>query len=198
MTDFGENTRPSPHSSRQVVWQGRHLNMAVRGRWEFAERRAISGIVGIVAVTDDGKLLLTEQYRPPVDARVIELPAGLAGDAPGREGESLETAARRELLEETGYEARRLRRLCRGTSSAGICDEVVTLFLATGLEKRGQGGGDDAEVILVHEVPVDGIEPWLQEQEKRGVVVDLKVHAALRFCHSAAPPDGGEEHGDTD
>src|SRR4051812_22417920 len=92
----------------KTLCDGKHIRLVQKGKWEFVERKKVSGIVGIVAVTDDGKLILVEQFRPPVNKRVIEIPAGLAGDVAGREEESLETAARRELLEETGYEAREM------------------------------------------------------------------------------------------
>jgi ADP-ribose pyrophosphatase len=94
-----------------VVAAGKYIELVRQNGWEFARRKGISGIVGIIAVTDDRKLVLVEQHRPPVGARVIELPAGLAGDAKGHEKEDLADAARRELLEETGYVARRMERL---------------------------------------------------------------------------------------
>jgi ADP-ribose pyrophosphatase len=171
---------------RRIVWQGRHLQVATRGRWEFADRVGVTGIVGIVAVTDEGRLVLTEQYRPPVDRCVIELPAGLVGDVAGQEGEDLEAAARRELLEETGYEAARMDRLCQGAASAGITSEVITIFLATGLRKVARGGGDATEKIAVHEVPVADLFPWLHEQEAKGTLVDLKVYAASVFAGNQA------------
>ena len=83
----------------KVVTSGKYVNLATRAGWEFVERKNICGIVGIVAVTDAGKLLLIEQYRPPMDKVVFELPAGLAGDIKGSESEDLAIAARRELLE---------------------------------------------------------------------------------------------------
>ena len=88
---------------REVIAATRHLQLVRRGGWEYVERPNVTGIVVIVPVTRDGELVLIEQYRVPVDRPVIELPAGLAGDVPGTEGERLEAAARRELLEETGY-----------------------------------------------------------------------------------------------
>src|SRR5205085_12602765 len=89
-----------------VLYDGKHIQLVRRDRWEYARRKNLTGIVAIVAVTGDGKLILVEQYRPPVGARGIELPAGLAGDAAGEESEALAAAARRELLQETGYGAR--------------------------------------------------------------------------------------------
>src|SRR5829696_410163 len=91
----------------RTVWAGRHLSVLARGTWEYASRNTRRPAVGIVAVTDDGKVLLVEQRRPPVNRNVIELPAGLAGDIAGAEHESLLEAAQRELLEETGYTASR-------------------------------------------------------------------------------------------
>ncbi len=88
-----------------TLHQGKHLRMRRRGSWEFAERCTASGVVTIVPVTVDDQLLFTEQFRSPVGKPVIEFPAGLAGDIRGAEQESLMGAARRELLEETGYEA---------------------------------------------------------------------------------------------
>lgn len=87
---------------KRIVWQGKHLQAVLRDGYECIERRSIKGIVGIIAITDDRRLLLVEQFRPPVQARVIELPAGLAGDTAEAKDETLESAARRELLEETG------------------------------------------------------------------------------------------------
>src|SRR5947207_3295875 len=144
-----------------VKCDGKHVQLVARGHWEFARRKNVSGIVGIVAITDDGKMILVEQDRPPVGKRVIEIPAGLAGDVESSRTEELAEAAKRELLEETGYEAANMQRLADGTTSAGITDEVITLFRATGLKKISAGGGDESETIDVHEVPVEHVESWL-------------------------------------
>ena len=76
-----------------------------------------------------------------------------------------------------------MQRLADGTTSAGITDEVITLFRATGLKKISAGGGDESETIDVHEVPVEHVESWLDERVRRdGVLVALKVYAALYFA----------------
>lgn len=169
-------------SDRQIVTRGRYASFVRRAGWEYVERTNISGIVGIVAVTDERKIVLVEQYRPPMDKIVIELPAGLAGDVAGHETEALELAARRELLEETGYEAREMMRLVDGASSAGITDEVVTLFRAIGLRKTGRGGGEGAEQITVLEIPLDGVLDWLLDRCRGGAAVDMKVFSGLYFA----------------
>lgn len=168
--------------SDEIVWQGKHLQVVLRGTYECVQRRNIRGIVGIIAVTDDGKLLLVEQYRPPVQARVIELPAGLVGDHPDSASESVELAARRELLEETGYDAREFIPVAYGAASAGLSDELIHLVLARGLTKVGSGGGDEHEDIAVREVPLEGLTQWLLQRQAEGMVVDLKVYAAMAFC----------------
>src|SRR5271170_4183678 len=107
-----------------VQWEGKFLRVLKSGRWEYADRVNSNGAVVIVPVTDDGKLVLIEQYRIPVGQRVIELPAGLAGDLPDAETEAMATAARRELLEETGYEAAEITMLMFGPPSAGLASEI--------------------------------------------------------------------------
>ncbi len=161
--------------------RGRHLSLFSIGGWEYAERNAPSGIVAIVAVTPEGKLLLTEQYRPPVRARVIELPAGLAGDTAEFDGESLAKAARRELLEETGYVCRGMKRLVGGPISAGFGTEILTFFRATGLKRVADGGGDASEEIVVHEVPVARVESWLRSREREGILIDPKLFVGMYY-----------------
>lgn len=163
----------------EILGQGRFLRLVRRGRWEYCQRRNISGIVVIVAVTDARELVLVEQERPAVRARVIELPAGLAGDGGA---ESLDVAARRELLEETGYQADRWERLCEVVPSPGLTSEVVTFYRASGLKKGGPGGGDETEQIVVHVVPLKGAEAWLRARAAAGFLIDEKVYAGLYFA----------------
>ncbi len=156
-----------------------YLRLISRGNWSFVQRTTGIGVVAIVAVTDDESLILVEQYRPPVAGTVIELPAGIAGDLPDDPLEELQTAAQRELLEETGYEAAHLRELVTLASSAGLTDECVTLFLAEKLEKVGPGGGDESEDITVHTIPIASIDDWLAGAVRRGALIDSRVYGAL-------------------
>lgn len=165
----------------EVVAEGRFVRLARRGTWEYAERFGIGGIVAIAALTPEGRIVLVEQYRIPVGARVVELPAGLAGDTPEHAGEPLETAARRELLEETGWAAGSLERLGEGPPSAGLTSERIAFFRARDLRREGAGGGDSSEDIEVHEVSLEGIDAWLAERERQGRLVDPKVYTGLYF-----------------
>ncbi|HOB76637.1 MAG TPA: NUDIX hydrolase [Phycisphaerae bacterium] len=163
----------------RILYEGKYLNLVARGKWEFVRRTGSNGVVGILAVTDEGRLILVEQYRPPIARPSIELPAGLVGDVAGASDESLMTAARRELFEETGYEAAEMIELAEGVSSAGMSDEMVTLMLARGLKKNGRGGGDASEKITVHEVPVGEVHAFLQQQARAGKALDFKIYAGL-------------------
>ena len=164
-----------------IVAEGKYLRLVRAGNWEYAERCTVAGAVVIVAVTPGQKVLLTEQYRVPVDARVIELPAGLVGDLPEQADEEWAVAARRELLEETGYAARSMKKVAGGPISAGFGNELIEIFLATGLTKEHDGGGVDGEDIVVHEVPLATASAWLKRKARSGVLVDPKVYAGLYF-----------------
>lgn len=170
----------------ETLFAGRFLHLCRAGRWEYVHRPGITGLVVIIAVTDEGGLVLTEQFRPPMRARVIELPAGLAGDVPGQDAESLEVAAHRELLEETGYDAGLVRLLTEGPPSPGASNEFVSFFLAQQLRKVGDGGGDQSEDIVTHVVPLDDVAGWLEDVRRGGCVqVDPKTYAGLYFALQA-------------
>ena len=122
-------------NSTQTIAEGRYLGLYERDGWEFTERPNAEGVVGILALTPGNELVLVEQFRRPVQAPVIEIPAGLVGDEEGHLGESLAGTARRELLEETGYEAQSMELLLSTPTSAGMTPEITHLFLARGLQK---------------------------------------------------------------
>jgi ADP-ribose pyrophosphatase len=181
--------RPFSKSTEEViVHEGRFLILKKRGHWEYVSRRKASGIVAILAITHENKMLLVEQFRPPVNRRVIELPAGLAGDLEGSETEAFADAAQRELLEETGYLAKRMELLGDGPSSAGLCTEIITLFHAHNLQRVSEGGGDETESIMVHEIELSNLNEWLQRRRDEGCLVDFKIFAAMTMAKQSLFP----------
>jgi len=180
---------------RRVLGEGRFVRLVVEGHWEWTERLNISGAVMIAALTEARELVLVEQYRIPLHTRVIELPAGLAGDEASNAGEPLVNAARRELVEETGYEADVIEYITDGPTSAGMTSETYSLFLARDVRRVGSGGGDAHEDIQVHVVPVDAVEEWLVQRRREGVLVDPRVYLGLFF---AARRDGKKGAGEGD
>jgi ADP-ribose pyrophosphatase len=168
-------------TTRTTLYTGKFLALVKDGHWEFADRVNATGAAIIIAVTTEQKVLLVEQYRTPVHSRTIELPAGIIGDEPGSTNESIAEAARRELLEETGYTAEHIEAVTTGPSCSGITSERLTLFRALGLRRVGKGGGVANENIEVHEIPRTAIVDWLATKAKTGVLIDPKVYAGLFF-----------------
>lgn len=178
---------PASDPSPTLRWEGRHLRIVDDQGWEYVQRKRCHGIVAIVAVTPERELLLVEQYRPPLRRRVIEIPAGLAGDLQDQPDEALEQAARRELLEETGWQANQLQAVFEGPVSAGLSDEVVTFFIASEMTLAGPALGDGDEQITVHAIALSNIHAWLDEQHAQGKAVDCKVYTALELCRRYQP-----------
>ena len=168
-------------TSKTTLYAGKFLALVKEGRWEYVDRIGATGAAIIVAVTEEQKLLLVEQYRIPVHARTIELPAGVIGDEPGGGDECHADAAKRELLEETGYSAESIETLTTGPASSGLTSEVVTLLLATGLKRVHAGGGVGHESIIVHEVPLSDAHDWLAAKASAGLLIEPKVYAGLYF-----------------
>ncbi|MFW6367109.1 MAG: NUDIX domain-containing protein [bacterium] len=146
--------------------------------WESAERCNDRGTVVILARLQPGnELLLVRQYRPPVEAWTIEFPAGLVDDE-----ESPEQTARRELREETGYCADRVRLLPPALSSPGLTNEAAQFALVYVFLDRAQNkaprqqleGSEDIEVFRVCESELDS---FLADQRALGVRIDMRVLA---------------------
>ncbi|WLD11638.1 NUDIX hydrolase [Planctellipticum variicoloris] len=169
-------------TKREVLGKGKFLRLVKEGRWEFAERINARGAVAIFAVTDDRRLVLTEQFRPAVGKSVIDVPAGLSGDVKGQETEDFVISAQRELSEETGYEATTWEWLGDSPSSPGLASEVVSYFFAAGATQTSAGGGVEHEQIQVHAPPLRTISRWLQRQVAEGKLIDPKVYVALYFA----------------
>jgi ADP-ribose pyrophosphatase len=163
---------PDADAPEEVMWQGRFLVAKKRGRWEYVGRAGGVRAAVILAV-DNGHVLLIDQYRVPLGRRCLELPAGLVGDEEA--GETVETAAARELEEETGYRAAEVTSLGDYFSSPGMASECFTLVRATGLTKVGEGGGVEGEGITVHRVPVGEVSAYVAARRAEGMAIDVKL-----------------------
>lgn len=157
----------------ETVWQGRFIQAKKRGKWEYVSRTGEVTAAVMLAIDAEDHVILVEQYRVPVGAPCVELPAGLVGDETA--GEAIEAAAARELEEETGYRAARLVNLGRFYASAGMSAEYFTLLRAEGLTKIGEGGGVAGEAIVVHRVPVAEVPAFVAAKRAEGAEVDVKL-----------------------
>jgi ADP-ribose pyrophosphatase len=161
---------------RDVLCEGRHMVFLKRNGWEYLEHRTAPEAAMVVALTGNDEIVLAEEFRPPIDAPVVSLPAGLVGD----EGpENAIDAARRELAEETGYTAASWQRLARGPGSAGQSSEMITFFLARPAVRSREQAAHDVGKIRVHVVPVASLREWSREREAKGAAIDPKIWAGL-------------------
>lgn len=130
-----------------------------------------SGGVTVIAVKDDGNILLVEQYRKPAEESLLELPAGKL-----EKGEEPIACARRELMEETGFAAGRMDYLFSFYTTPGFCNEVLHLFLATDLREVG-GQTDEDENIILHQIGKEEILDMI----KSGKIKDSKTIIGLLY-----------------
>ncbi|MDG3085588.1 NUDIX hydrolase [Vibrio hannami] len=128
------------------------------------------GAAVILPITDDGKVIITYQYRPSIKQWMLEIPAGTM-----EINEQPIVCAQRELEEETGYSAKEFIPLGELTPLAGFCDETQFIFIAKQLKKTDRLSCDDDEVIEVKELSVQEIENKILN----GDITDSKTIAAL-------------------
>lgn len=128
------------------------------------------GAVCVVPLLDDGRVIVERQFRYPVNEVITEIPAGKRDS----KDEDPEAAARRELREETGIEAKELICLGRFYPAAAYSDEVIWMYLAKGLT-FGEQQLDDDEFLNVTAVPLDE----LARDILNGKIPDAKTQAAV-------------------
>jgi ADP-ribose pyrophosphatase len=170
----------------ETLCNGKWLRLKRRGRWEYAERTNPGGGVMIIAVTPEDRILFVEQYRPAIECMTIEMPAGLVGDVAISADESAVDAAHRELIEETGYRAGSIDFLMAGPTSAGMSNEILAFVRARDLVRVEDGGGDETEEIVVHEVPRREAAGWLVDRIRAGYSIDPKMFAGLYLLENGA------------
>lgn len=163
----------------ETLFETRWIKLQRIGHWDFVRRPDSDSCVGILAITPEDEIVLVEQFRIPIQKRVIEIPAGIVGDEEEHRGEPLSGTAARELLEETGYRAGSIEPLIDTPTSAGLTSEFIHLFHAKNLVKEHDGGGVAGEDIVVHHVPLAELRTWLGEKQEEGLVIDFKIHACL-------------------
>lgn len=161
--------------SSQRIYEGAILNVrrdkvtAVQGE-AYREIIEHNGAVAIVPITDDGSVVMVEQYRYASGMTVLELPAGKIDKG---ETDPAQVAAR-ELKEETGYTAENVIYLGKINTSVAYSEEVIHIFAMTGL-KAGMQELDDDEAINVVEYPFDEI----CRMASGGKLIDAKTVAGL-------------------
>jgi len=139
--------------------------------------------VGVVAVGDDGRLLLVGQHRYTLDEYSWEIPEGGVD-----EGESPLEGARRELREETGHVAAGWRQLCRITVSNSVTDERGVIFLATGLRRAGEAEPEESEDLALAWVSLADVLARIDAGEIHDVIT---IAGVLRYALEVVTRSGG-------
>lgn len=122
--------------------------------------------VNVIARDGDDRVLLVRQWRFGIAATTLEIPGGMIDP-----GETARVAAERELLEETGYRAARWNELGAVDPNPAFLTNRCTTFLAEGLERMGEPGGDGEEELEVELVPLGGIAGRIVAGEIRHALV---------------------------
>ena len=170
--------------SSEKIFEGKIIDVRVEtvefpdGRTAYRELVDHPGGVGIIAITNNGKIPMVRQYRKPFDKAIWEIPAGKLD-----KGEDPKMCGIRELEEETGYTAREVTSLGYFYPSPGFVNEVTHIFFAKGLSK-GTNHPDEDEFIDVMEFTVDEIRNMILNNEindAKTIVGFLKCEAMKLF-----------------
>lgn len=172
-------------TDKKTAYNGRFLRIVekhitssngIKGVWESVERTNTEGrgAVIIVAVTKEGDLILEKNWRAPIEAYVVQFPAGLM-DIPGED--EAETA-RRELLEETGYTAKELIPVMSVPLTPAMASTHAMHYYAPDVEYSGHPTGKDIEEIEVVKVKLSHVQDYLLNLPP-GVELDLRVPGIL-------------------
>lgn len=163
------------------IFQGRIIGVRVddviypNGNRSDVEIVEHNGGVCVIAQPDPASIVLVRQFRPAIGRELWEVPAGkLDGD------EATEVAARRELLEETGYRCRSLRKLWSFYSAPGFCSELLHLYVAKDLI-AGEPQPEADEVLNVQTFKVVDVQRMIERDEIPDAKTQVAVAWALRL-----------------
>ncbi|MBV7317902.1 MULTISPECIES: ADP-ribose pyrophosphatase [Bacillus] len=165
--------------AKEQIFSGKVIDLYVEdvelpnGKTSKREIVKHPGAVAVLAVTDEGKIIMVKQFRKPLERTIVEIPAGKL-----EKGEEPEYTALRELEEETGYTAKKLTKITAFYTSPGFADEIVHVFLAEELsvleEKREL---DEDEFVEVMEVALEDALKLVESRE----VYDAKTAYAIQY-----------------
>ncbi|MDD5094287.1 MAG: NUDIX hydrolase [Dehalococcoidia bacterium] len=177
-------------TKEEVVFEGKYLRMVEKsfetrlGKnhvWETVERTTIGnrGAVVVVALTKEREVILERNWRVPAGSFVIQLPAGLSDV----ERETQEEAARRELLEETGYRANKLIPIIVAPEDPVLTPTQLSHFFAPGVEFAEEPKSDTTEQIEVLKVPIAELRHFLLNLPEN-TMLDLRVPGIIWILES--------------
>lgn len=175
--------------SGEDVYDGIFLNMKrdlvslPDGAQALREYLTHPGAVAIIAVLDDGRVLLERQYRYPIAKACIEIPAGKL-----ESGEDQLLCAKRELEEETGYTAKKWSYVRRIHPAISYSTEFIDIYLAEGLVP-GRSHLDDEEFLDVFAAPLEQLLAWVEDGEITDVKTTISAYWLYRYRQGLVKPN---------
>jgi ADP-ribose pyrophosphatase len=165
--------------SSEKIYSGKVISLQVDEvelpNGKIAKRELIKhpGAVAIIAITDENKIVMVEQYRKALEQTIIEIPAGKL-----ERGEQPDVCAKRELEEETSYECESLELLNSFYTSPGFANEIVHVFLAKGLTKMEDAAGlDEDEFVNLMELTIGEALQAIEDKK----IYDAKTIFAVQY-----------------
>ncbi|AYV66933.1 ADP-ribose pyrophosphatase [Niallia circulans] len=178
MSTLEEKTLKTEH-----IYSGRIIQVQVdevelpNGKTSTRELVKHPGAVAVIAITDDNKLVMVEQYRKPLEKVIVEIPAGKL-----EKDEEPALCARRELEEETGYECESLELVSSFYTSPGFADEIIHVYVAKGLKQKENAAGlDEDEFVNVLEITLDEALEFIKEKR----IFDAKTIFGVQYLQIA-------------
>jgi ADP-ribose pyrophosphatase len=170
--------------SSEMLYKGKIINLQVDevelpdGNTSKRELIKHPGAVAVIALTDEGKIVMVEQYRKALEKSIIEIPAGKL-----EAGEEPSVTAKRELEEETGYGCKQLDHIISFYTSPGFADELVHIYFAKGLYVlENAKAADEDEFVELIEITIEEAIQLMKRQR----IYDAKTAYAIQYLQLQA------------
>jgi ADP-ribose pyrophosphatase len=163
--------------SSQTIYEGKIVRLQLdevelpNGKKATRELVKHPGAVAILPLTDDGRMIVVEQYRKPLERSIVEIPAGKL-----EPNENPDLCAQRELKEETGFVASKMSHLSSFYTSPGFADELLHLYIAEGLT-AGESTPDEDEFLDYRAITLEEAYQMIQSEEIRDAKTIMAIYA---------------------